>query len=456
MFNNKFKKLKKLMAFCLLMTLMFLSTITFSIIFQNQPAIAIKDPDWDGLLKEKNFIETVNKVEQHWEKQYEDYFSQNLADFSLKAEDIAKTLTKLSQETATKPAVIWVYPRKKQLQLLIITPGKKPKIYSIKDADNVTLIKVVKQLKSEITNPSKRETKSYLEPAQKLYDWMIKPLELTLKSEKIDTLIFCLGDGLRTTPLATLHDGEKFLIEKYSITRIPAFNLMKTGYNPLKDSPILAMGASTFSQLESLPAVPIELDQITQIWSGKRFINQQFTIKNLQEQRQKHPFRIVHLATHAEFNPGKPDQSYIQLWDHEKIRLNEIDKLKLDQPPVDLLVLSACRTALGDQEAELGFAGLTVKSGVKSVLASLWNVSDLGTMALMIEFYENLQKIPLKAEALRQVQIAMLTGKVKLKSGKLQGYRGDLPLPSELAKLADESFSHPFYWSAFTMIGNPW
>jgi hypothetical protein len=434
----------------------FLSTITFSIILQNQYAIATENIDWDRLLKDKKFTETVNEVEKKWEKEYENYFSQNLADFSLKAEDIAKTLTKLSQRTATKPAVVWVWPRKEQLQLLIITSGRKPKSYSIENADKATLIEVIKQLKSEITDPIKLTTTSYLKPAQKLYNWIIKPLESTLKSEKIDTLIFCLGDGLRTIPLATLHDGEKFLIEKYSITRIPAFNLMKPGYNPLKNSQILAMGASTFSQLESLPAVPMELDQITQIWSVKRFINQQFTIDNLQQQRQKQHFRIIHLATHAEFNPGKPNQSYIQLWDHQKIRLNEIDKLKLDQPPVDLLVLSACRTALGDQEAELGFAGLTVKSGVKSVLASLWNVSDLGTMALMIGFYENLQKIPLKAEALRQVQIAMLTGKVKLNSGKLQGYRGGLPLPSELVKLADASFSHPFYWSAFTMIGNPW
>ena len=449
-------KYKKLIAFCLLTTLMFLSTITFSIILQNQYAIATEDIDWDTLIKDKNFLETVNEVEKTWEKEYEDYFSQNLAKFSLKAEDIAKTLTKLSQKTATKPAVIWVYPRNKQLQLLIITSGKKPKFYSIQDANKAALIEAVKQLRSEITDPINSTTKSYLKPAQKLYNWIIQPLESTLKEEKIDTLIFCLGTGLRTIPLATLHDGEKFLIEKYSISRIPAFNLMKTDYNSIKNAQILAMGASTFSQLESLPAVPLELDKITQIWSGKRFINQQFTLSNLQQQRQKQHFRIIHLATHAEFNPGKPNQSYIQLWNHEKIKLNEIEKLKLDQPPVDLLVLSACRTALGDQEAELGFAGLTVKSGVKSVLASLWNISDLGTMALMVEFYENLQKIPLKAEALRQAQIAMLTGKVKLENGKLQGSRGDSPLSSELAKLANESFSHPFYWSAFTMIGNPW
>ncbi|MTJ48856.1 CHAT domain-containing protein [Dolichospermum sp. UHCC 0259] len=449
-------KSRKIITFCLLITLVFLSTITFSIILQNQSAIATEDIDWNRLIKDKNFAETVHKVEKRWEKEYEDYFSQNLADFSLKAEDIAKTLTKLSQETATKPAVIWVYPVKKQLQLLIITSGKKPKLYSIKDANQATLTEVVKKLKSEVTQPTNPTAKSYLKPAQKLYNWIIKPLESTLKSEKIDTLIFCLGSGLRTIPLVTLHDGEKFLIEKYSITRIPAFNLLKTDYNPIKNAQILAMGASTFSQLESLPAVPLELDEITKIWAGKRFINQQFTIKNLQQQRQKQHFRIIHLATHAEFKPGKPNQSYIQLWGNEKIRLNEIEKLKLDQPPVDLLVLSACKTALGDQEAELGFAGLTVKSGVKSVLASLWNVSDLGTMALMIEFYENLQKIPLKAEALRQAQIAMLTGKVTMESGKLQGSRGDLPLPSELAKLADANFSHPFYWSAFTMIGNPW
>ena len=450
-------KWKKAIYFCILFTLVLFSTITFSIVLPKQSAIAVKEEDWDRFLQTKDFIEAVNQVEQHWEKDYENYFQENLADFSVTAEGIAETLSTLSEQTGTKPAVIWMWPRAQQLQLVIITPGKKPQVYSVTEADNKTLMNMVKRLNVEITNPRRRQTTSYLEPAQKLYEWMVKPVESTLEAEKIDTIMFCLGMGLRTLPLAALHDGENFIIEKYAIARIPAFNLIETDYNQIKNAKILAMGASEFKELEPLPAVAVEIDKITQnLWSGQGFINQEFTIKNFLNQRQKQQFNIVHLATHAEFRPGKPDQSYIQFWDNERIGLNDIDKLKLDRPPVELLVLSACRTALGDQEAELGFAGLTVKSGARSALASLWNVSDIGTLALMTEFYEHLQKTPLKAEALRQAQVAMLKGEVGLKMGELNGTREGFQLPPEFAEFEDESFSHPYYWSAFTVIGNPW
>ncbi|MGB3512207.1 MAG: CHAT domain-containing protein [Microcoleaceae cyanobacterium] len=450
-------KLRKRIYFCLLFTLVFFSTITFSIVLPKQSAMAVKEEDWDRFLENKDFIEAVNQVEQHWERDYEQYFDENLADFSVTAEDIADTLTKLSRETGTKPAVLWIWSRAEQMQLILITPGKKPKVYSVTEANKQRLTNMVKKLNVEITNPRRRNTTSYLQPAQQLYEWMVKPAESTLEAEQIDTIMFCLGIGLRTLPLAALHDGENFIIEKYAIARIPAFNLIETEYNPIKNAKILAMGASEFTELESLPAVPVEIDNITQfVWPGKAFMNQDFTVKNFQEQRQKQGFEIVHLATHAEFRPGKPDNSYIQFWGDEKIRLDDIDKLKLDQPPVELLVLSACRTALGDREAELGFAGLTVKSGARSALASLWNVSDIGTLALMTEFYQHLQKTPLKAEALRQAQVAMLKGEVGLKMGELNGTRGGLQLPPELAEFGDETFSHPYYWSAFTIIGNPW
>lgn len=123
-----------------------------------------------------------------------------------------------------------------------------------------------------------------------------------------------------------------------------------------------------------------------------------------------------------------------------------------------MLVLSACSTALGDKDAERGFAGLAVQSGVKSALASLWNVSDNATLALMVEFYQQLRIAPIKAEALRQAQIAMLRGEVRLEAGKLRGstLRGGVSLPQNLAILENQNFSHPYYWAAFTMIGNPW
>ena len=343
------------------------------------------------------------------------------------------------------------------MQIILITPGQKPEMYTVTDLAKEKLIKTARNLNVEITNPRNRNTISYLEPAQKLYKWIVKPLEFRLETEKIDTIMFCLSENLRTLPLAALHDGKRFLIEKYAITQIPAFNLIDINYNKIENAQILAMGASEFKDLESLPAVPIEISQITELlWTSKAFMNQEFTVKNLQIERQKQAYEIVHLATHAEFRPGKPDRSYIQFWDGEQISLDEVEKLKLNQPPVELLVLSACRTALGDKQAELGFAGLTVKSGVKSSLASLWYVSDIGTLALMTEFYQHFQKMPLKAEALRQAQIAMLKGQVDINMGELNGSWGELQLPSELSELGNKIFSHPYYWSAFTLIGNPW
>jgi CHAT domain-containing protein len=111
---------------------------------------------------------------------------------------------------------------------------------------------------------------------------------------------------------------------------------------------------------------------------------------------------------------------------------------------------------LGDEQAELGFAGFAVVAGVKSVLASLWYVSDRGTLGLMTEFYEQLNSAPIKAEALRQTQLAMLKGQVRLEGGKLRISRAEIALPPELAEQGNQTLEHPYYWAAFTMIGNPW
>jgi CHAT domain-containing protein len=263
--------------------------------------------------------------------------------------------------------------------------------------------------------------------------------------------------GLRTIPMAALHDGKQFLIEKYSLGSIPSVSLTNTRYNPVKDAQVLAMGASKFREQPSLPAVPVELDVITQqLWKGKAFLNEAFTLNNLTSQRQ--PYQIIHLATHADFQAGDSSNSYIQLWDTQ-LKMNQLRQMGWYQPPqVELLVLSACRTAVGDVDTELGFAGLAVQAGVKSALASLWFVSDGGTLVLMSEFYRQLSQpdVTIKVEALRRAQIAMLRGELRLESGQLRGpgLRGVIAVPPEVAE--DQDFSHPYYWAAFTMIGSPW
>jgi CHAT domain-containing protein len=137
-----------------------------------------------------------------------------------------------------------------------------------------------------------------------------------------------------------------------------------------------------------------------------------------------------------------------------------INQLGWNNPPVELLVLSACRTAVGDQSAELGFAGLAIATGAKSALASLWYVSDASTLGLMTEFYTHLQNSTIKAEALRQAQLAMLRGNVSIEGGELRGseqQRGGLVLSPEISEEeGDRNFSHPFYWSGFTLVGSSW
>ncbi len=162
------------------------------------------------------------------------------------------------------------------------------------------------------------------------------------------------------------------------------------------------------------------------------------------------------MATHGEFHPGGAENSYIQFWD-QKLGMDRLRQLRLHSPQVELLVLSACTTAVGDEDAELGFAGLAVQAGVKSALASLWYVSDTATLGLMTEFYRQLLAGPVKAEALREAQLAMLRGELHLKDGYL--YRGGeqpVLLPDELAGGGNRDLSHPYYWAAFTMIGSPW
>jgi len=397
---------------------------------------------------------------------------------SISLEQTQSRLSNIASQTGKTPAIIYVLAQPEQLDVILVTPNGQPILRSIREAKRADLLKQVVEFRSQVTDSRKKS--GYLAPAQKLYQWLIAPLDAELKAQKIDTLAFSLDAGLRSLPLAALHDGQQFLVENYSIGLIPSINLVDTRYQDIKNLKVLAMGASKFTDQKPLPAVPVELSTIvgdrtvgTQnrellppsqssptaggFWSGKSFLNAEFTLANLKSQRSKEAFGIIHLATHGEFKAGTPNNSYIQLWD-TRLPLDQLRQLGWKNPPVELLVLSACRTAVGDEKAELGFGGLAVAAGVKSAVASLWYVSDEGTLGLMSEFYEQLKTASIKAEALRQAQIAMLKGQVQIKGGQLltTGSRGAVPLPPEVAQSGEKNLSHPAYWAAFTMIGSPW
>jgi filamentous hemagglutinin family protein len=399
---------------------------------------------------------------------FEEYIGSDVARKTQR--DPCEVLADLEQDTGIKPAIIYVSfvpdeiipggtpeqtnPNNDQLEVLLITAKGPPLRKRIRGATREQVIKTAQEFRRQVTDV--RRSRGYLAPSQQLYQWMIAPIKADLQARGIQNLVFIMDTGLRSIPIAALSDGKEFIIERYSVGLMPSISLTDTRYKDIKSSQVLAMGAEKFTEQNSLPAVPVELSTIAgKLWRGKYFLNDAFTLDNLKLQRQKQPFGIVHLATHGQFQPGTPNNSYIQLAD-TKLRLDQLRQLGWNKPPVELLVLSACRTALGDEQAELGFAGLSVLAGVKSSLASLWYVSDQGTLGLMTEFYEQLKTAPIKAEALRQAQLAMIKGQVRIENGKLHTPGADVPLPPEMEQLNSQTLEHPYYWAAFTMIGNPW
>ncbi|MBN3960316.1 CHAT domain-containing protein [Nostoc sp. NMS8] len=343
-----------------------------------------------------------------------------------------------------------------QLEIVVITGKGDPIRKRIPETTRAKVLQVAQEFRDQIVSPQNRRRTGYLRSSQQLYRWIIAPLQADLQAREINNLVFLPDIGLRSTPMAALHDGKEFLVEKYSIGLMPSISLTNTLYKDIKKSQILALGVSQSTQgQEPLPAVPLELSTlVSKLWQGKLLLDKQATLDNLKTIRRQQPFGIIHMATHADFATGALSNSYIQLWE-DKLRLNQLRQLRLNEPEVEMLVLSACRTALGDEESELGFAGLAVLAGVKTSVASLWSVNDAGTAALMTKFYENLKTAPIKAEALREAQVAMVKGQIFVKDGQVQGLGvvGNLPLPADSA---DESLTHPYYWAGFTMVGNPW
>ncbi|MGQ4646059.1 CHAT domain-containing protein [Lyngbya aestuarii] len=342
-----------------------------------------------------------------------------------------------------------------QLELVMVTAQGEPMRWRVTGASRDTVLATIQEFQQALTNPRKTNATNYLSWAKQLYQWLVAPLATSLESYEIQSLVFSMDEGLRSLPVAALHDGQKFLVERYSVSLVPSLSLTNSRYRDLRPLQVLAMGMSEFTDQAPLPGVQTELDLITEkVWHGQSFLNEKFTLKNFQDQRHQGRFGIVHLATHAEFQPGNPHNSYIQLWDR-KLRLDEFNELQLSDPPVELLVLSACRTALGDREAELGFAGSALLAGVDSTLATLWHVSDQGALGLTTEFYSQLSQGASKVEALRQAQLAMIKGLVRIENNHLYSSTKSVWLPPEFSTSVNQSLSHPYYWAAFTLIGEP-
>jgi filamentous hemagglutinin family protein len=385
---------------------------------------------------------------------FENYFEESLSTGQSSIPQLQDDLRRIEKASGKKLAIINVDAEAKVLTL--ITPEDNTIVAIPLTVTSEALREKATELRREIADPSNVTSNRYLTTSRQLYGWLIAPLESYLQAKKVNTLIFQLDAGLRLMPLAALNNGQNFLVEKYSISIIPSVNLLDTRYEPerVRSSKVLAMGAASFKDDVPLPAVPTELQTVTQeTGGGSVFLNENFTLANLKAKNTG--FGIIHLATHADFNRGAVQNSYIKLND-TRLGLKQMRDLGWNQQNVELLVLSACRTAFGDVNTELGFAGLAVGAGVKTAVATLWRSSDLGTFGLMSEFYSDLKTASIKADALRSAQVAMLRGEVRIENGQLRVKKNTFPLPADLKALGEVRLTHPYYWSGFTMIGSPW
>jgi CHAT domain-containing protein len=281
-----------------------------------------------------------------------------------------------------------------------------------------------------------RYSQDFLTLSQQVYDWLIRPAAADIDRSGVKTLVFVLDISLQKLPMAALHDGKQFLVQKYSLALTPSLELLQP--QPLSRERLRALTAGLTEPIGDYPAltnVASELDRIRSTVPGKELLNQDFTSTSLRNQIKTLPFSVVHIASHAQFG-SQANQTYILAWDGP-INVNQLDELLRVREPssdierpnaIELLVLSGCRTVAGDRRAALGMAGVAVRAGARSTLATLWYVSDAATVPLMSQFYEELAKAEVtKAEALRRAQLALLQ---------------------------NSRYRHPVYWAPYVLVGN--
>ncbi len=274
-------------------------------------------------------------------------------------------------------------------------------------------------------------TREHLAPSRKLYDWIVRPIEDVLAAPGVTTLLFVPDGALRTIPIGALNDGEHFLIERFAIAVAPGLNLVDP--RPIeRGATKLLVGALTEARggFAGLPSVAEEIEVIGQVFDGRVLRDAAFTLGNLRQSLTETPYTIVHFASHGQLG-RTAEASFVLTYDGQ-LNLNDLQSLmglrRFRKDSVELLVLSACQTAAGDDRAALGLAGVALKAGARSAIASLWFVNDTSAANFVAEFYQRLSDPSVtKAEAVRQAQMAMI---------------------------GSSRFRHPGYWAPYLLIGN--
>ena len=380
-----------------------------------QRAASLQDPSQVG----PYLIEAREAVELFKAAELRDYFRDDCVDTALSKVTTLDVVAK----TAVVIDPILLLDR---TELLVSLPSGLKRFSVPVGAEALT--QEVREFRRKL---EKRTTREYLPHAQKLYDWLIRPLESDLAAFPVDTLVFVPDGALRTIPMAALHDGKQFLVAKYAVGITPSLNL--TDPRPIKreDMKVLAVGVTEAVQgFPALPNVSAELQALHTLLGSETLVDREFLAANLEKKLKDERFTIVHVASHGEFG-NEVDKTFLLTFD-EKLSLDRLNQMvgvfRFRDDPLELLTLSACETAAGDDRAALGFAGMAIKAGARSALATLWNINDEASVDLVVDFYRELKEPSIsRAVALQRAQVKMLE---------------------------NPRYEHPGFWSPFLLINN--
>jgi CHAT domain-containing protein len=364
-------------------------------------------------------LDVRETVEQLKAAELRDYFRDECVDA------VQAKVEKLDQ-VSTSAVVIYPILLPDRLELLLTLPKRMKRVTVPVPAERLTA--EVRQLRALL---EKRTTREYLPHAQQLYDWLVRPFEDELAAQSVDTLVFVPDGPLRTIPMGALHDGSRFVAERWAVATTPGLSL--TDPHPLdrEHLSLLASGLSEGVQgFAPLSYVEGELRAVRELYGGTLLMNEDFRLARIEDTLRENEFNVVHIASHGEFAEDVA-QSFVLTYDGRLTmdRLGEyVGLFRFRDTPIELLTLSACETAQGDDRAALGLAGVAIKAGARSALGTLWSVNDAASAELVAEFYRQLRdELVTKAVALQRAQ------------QKLR---------------ANPSYDHPFYWSPFLLISN--
>lgn len=380
-----------------------------------QRAAALPEPAHSTpyLVKAREAVERFKAVE------LQDYFQDDCVDAAR---------TRVAQLEGVAPDAVVIYPilLPDRLELLLSLPDGLRRVAVPVGAEALT-----QEVRAFRATLEKRTTREYLPHAQRLYDWLIRPLEAVLSTAPSNTLVFVPDGALRTIPMAALHDGQDFLIRKYAVATTPGLTL--TDPRPLQrgNTRVLALGVTDAVQgFAALPNVLPELNAVQRLYGGNVLLNQQFLLPNVEKELQDKPFTMVHIASHGQFDSDVKKTFLLTF--NDKLTMDRLDqlvgRLRFRDEALEMLTLSACQTAAGDDRAALGLAGVAIKAGARSALATLWYINDQASSELVAEFYRHLRDPALsRAKALQRAQLSLL-----------EHWR----------------YEHPALWSPFLLLNN--